>query len=321
MTNKQRYEIFCDEHPEIPLFMQAWWLNAVCTPEGKEWDVFFAEENGKIIGVLPYHLLKKWGFKIIVQPQQTQYNGVWIDYPKEMKLHKRYSLEKRVINNFIEQLEKLKVSFYSQNFHHSFTNWQPFYWRGFRQTTRYTYILKNIADTDTIFNNIHPRYRQKIRKCETELMVDFNLSPEEFYNFHKNSLIEKNNIITYSERLFLSVFQAASERKQGKIIAIRNKNNDLLSALFFVWDENYGYNIDTVRKINHGSNNTSVFMIWEAIKFLENCTKNYDFEGSMIEGVAKRNQYFGAKQLPYFTISKSYSKVFTALQWIKNKRI
>ncbi len=77
MTNKQRYKIFCEEHPEIPLFMQAWWLDAVCAPEGKQWDVLLCEENEKIIGVMPYHLLKKWGFKVILQPQLTQYSGLW----------------------------------------------------------------------------------------------------------------------------------------------------------------------------------------------------------------------------------------------------
>ena len=316
MTNKQRYEIFCEEHPEIPLFMQAWWLNAACV-DGKMWDVFLCEENGKIIGVMPYHLLKKWGFKIILQPQLTQYNGVWIDYPEDCKLHKRYSFEKRVMNNLIDQLEALNVSQYSQNFHYSFTNWQPFYWRRFQQTTRYTYVLNNIADLNAVFENIHPRYRQKIRKCEKELTVDFNLSSEEFYNFHENSLAEKNDRIAYSKHLFLSIYQAAIKREQGKIIAIRNKNNELLSAIFFVWDENSGYNLDTVRKITNGSNDAAIYKIWEAIKYLSEKTKKYDFEGSMIEGVANVNQQFGAKQAPYFNISKSYSCIFDLLVKLK----
>jgi len=297
--------------------MQAWWLNVVCI-EGKTWDILLCEENGKIVGAMPYHLLKKWGFKIIIQPQLTQYNGMWIDYPKDIKLTKRYSFEKKVTDNLIDQLEKLNVSYYSQNFHHSFTNWQPLYWRGFKQTTRYTYILKNIADIDMIFDNIHPRYRQKLRKNEKEFFVDYNLAPEDFYHFHKESLTEKKDRIVYSEQFFLSIFRAATERKQGKIIAIRNKNNDLLSALFFVWDTNCGYNLITARKIDDGSNDTSIFMIWEAIKYLIDKAENYDFEGSMIEGVANVNQQFGAEQVPYFCISKNYSKLFSILKFVKN---
>jgi len=279
----------------------------------------FAEENGKIIGVMPYHLLKKWGFRTIIQSQLTQYNGVWIDYPKDVSPHKRYSFEKRVMDSLINQLEKLNVSYYSQNFHHSFTNWLPFYWQKFQQTTRYTYILKNIADIDAIFNNIHPRYRQKIRKNEKELLVDFDVSPEEFYNFHKNSLTEINDRISYSKKLFLSIFQAATERNQGKIIAIRNKNKELLSAIFFVWDKNYGYNLNTARKTTDDSSYASIYMFWETIKYLRDKTQHSDLEGSMIEGMAYVNQQFGAEQAPYFNITKSYSKIFSILLQVKTK--
>jgi hypothetical protein len=317
MTNKQKYEQFCIQHSEVPLFLQAWWLDAVCMSENKKWDVFLYEENEKIIGVLPYHLLKKWRFKIIIQPQQTQYNGVWIDYPKNQKLHERYSLEKKVMHSLIDQLEALNTSYFSQNFHHSFTNWQPFYDRGFKQTTRYTYLLNHIVDTDKIFENIHPKYKQKIRKCEKEFTVDDNLLPEEFYDFHKNTLTENDHKIIYSKQLFSSIYQASTKREQGKIIAIRDKNNQLLSAVFFVWDENFGYNLITARKIINGSNDTSIFMIWKVIQFLKNKTKNYDFEGSMIEGVAKRNQYFGAEQTPYFNIEKSNSKILNVLLKLK----
>ena len=317
MTNKQRYKIFCDEHSEIPLFMQAWWLDAVTMPDGKDWDVLLCEENGKIVGAMPYHLFRKWGLKTIDRTQHTQYHGLWIDYPMDCKPHKRYSFEKRVMDSLIDQLEALSVAFYSQNFHHSFMNWQPFYWRGFRQTTRYTYILKNIADIDTIFDNAHPRYRQKLRKSEKELVVDFNFLPEEFYDFHKNSLSENNDSVNYSNQLFLSIYREATKRKQGKIIAIRNKNNDILSAIFFVWDMNCGYNLITVRKIEDGSNDASIYMIWEAIKYLSDKAKNYDFEGSMIKGVANVNQQFGAEQVPYFNISKCNSKRFALLRYIK----
>ena len=297
--------------------MQAWWLDAVCLPENKMWDVLLCEENGKIVAAMPYHFLKKWRFTIILQPQLTQYSGLWIDYPDDMKLHKRYSFEKKIMNNLIDQLENLNVSFYSQNFHHSFTNWQPFYWRGFKQTTRYTYILNNIADIYTIFENFHPRYKQKIRKSEKYFNVDFSISPEEFYNFHKTSLLEKGEHITYSEQLFLSILREVNKREKGKIIAIRNNNGKLLSAVFFVWDTNYGYNLITAREITDSSNDSSIFMIWKTINYLIDKTKNYDFEGSMIEGVALRNQQFGTEQIPYFNISKSNSNILNLLSKLK----
>jgi len=318
MTSKQRYEIYCNHHPDIPLFMQAWWFNAVCFPDGKDWDVLFAEEKGKIVGVMPYHFLKKNGFKIVLQPQQTQYNGVWIDYPKEMKLHKRYSFEKRVMDDLINQLDALKPSFYSQSFHHSFTNWQPFYWRGFRQTTRYTYQIKELNDLEKCFENFSYAKQKHIRKENDDLQIDFSLSADEFYHFQKETLKHKNAKIEYSYNLFLSIYNEAVGREQGKIISLKDKNENIHSALFFVWDKNSAYALISAINPKFKSAGSSTKMFWETIKFVSDKTKVFDFEGSMIKGVAQSFQQFGAEQVPYFCISKNYSKLFSILKFVKN---
>jgi len=317
-NNKECYRKLCEEK-DLPLFMQAWWLDAVCAPEGKLWDVLFAEENGKIIGVMPYHIIKKYGFKIIVQLQGAQYTGIWIDYPKDIKLHKRYSFEKRVMDSLIDQLEKLKVSFYSQNFHHSFTNWQPFYWRGFQQTTRYTYRINDLNDLENVFENFSYAKQKHIKKENDDLLVDCSLSVDEFYDFHKETLKHKNAKIEYSRELFLSIYNEVVKREQGKIIALKDKNKNLHSALFFAWDKNSAYALISAINPQFKSDGASTKMFWEAIKFVSDKTNAFDFEGSMIEGVAQSFQQFGAEQVPYFNITKSYSKIFSLLQQIKNK--
>jgi hypothetical protein len=313
----KRYEIFCKEHPEIPLFMQAWWLDAVTLPEGKDWNVLFAEEEDKILGVMPYHLLKKWGFKIIVQPPLTQYNGVWIDYPEGIKLHKHYSFEKKVMDNLIDQLENLNISFYSQNYHNSFTNWQPFYWRSFEQTTRYTYQIKDLSNLDKIFENFSYAKQKHIKKENDDLQTDFSLSADEFYEFHKECLKQKNASIEYTKKLFLSIYNEAIKRGQGNIIALRDKNKNLHSALFFVWDKSSAYALISAISPQLKNSGASSKIFWETIKFVSDKTKIFDFEGSMIKGVAESFQQFGAEQVPYFNISKSYSCIFDLLQKLR----
>ncbi len=316
LENKEKYRRLCNEK-SIPLFMQAWWLDAVTAPDGKMWDVLLYEENGQIVGAMPYHLRSKWGFRIITQPQLTQYNGIWIDYPKDSKLHKRYSFEKRVMDALINQLEKLKLSFYSQNFHHSFTNWQPFYWRKFRQTTRYTYQIKDLSDWDKCFENFSYAKQKHIKKEKDDLQVDFSLSANDFYDFHQKTLKQKNTQIEYSKKLFFSIYNEAMKRNQGKIAALKD-NNNLHSALFFVWDNNITYAMISAINPQFKSGGASTEMFWEAIKFVSDKTKVFDFEGSMIEGVAQSFQQFGAEQVPYFNIAKSYSKLFSFLRRIKN---
>jgi len=325
--NKERYRKLCEEK-NLPLFMQAWWLDAVCPPEGIEWEALLCEElklgensNGKIIGAMPYCIVKKFGFKCIMTPRGAQYNGVWIDYPEEMKLHKRYSFEKRVMDNLIDQLEALKILYYSQNFHPSFTNWQPFYWRWFKQTTRYTYQIKDLSNLEAVFNDFSSAKQRHIKKENGDLTVDFSLSAEAFYEFHKQCLQQKNAKIEYSQKLFLSIYNESVKRGQGKIITLRDKNNDIQSSIFVVWDKHAAYASVYAYNPQFKSDGFSTKMFWEAIKFVSDKTRIFDFEGSMIEGVAQSYQQFATEQTPFFNISKSYSKLFSFLQFLSKNSV
>jgi len=310
-TNKERYRILCNDRNDIPLFMQAWWMDAVCKQE--EWDVILYEEKEIIVGALPYLLICKYGFKIIIQPQLSQYNGIWINYPENSNLSKIYSFEKEVMNNLIDQLEQLNIHYYEQNFHYSVTNWQPFYWKGYKQSTRYSYQLKNIVDTDKIFSNFHLFKKKHIVKAQKKLKVDYNLSVEDFYSFQTMSLSVKGHKNYCSEIFFKKMAESAIERNQGAVIAIRDNENNIHSAMFVVWDKMSAYYLVSAINPTYKSSGASILMVWEAILFLSNKTKTFDFEGSMIEGVAKANQEFGAEQIPYFTISKSNSALFSFL--------
>jgi len=319
-NNKERYRILCEEK-NLPLFMQAWWLDAVCTPEGNEWNVLLCEDfetgesqNKTIIGAMPYCIIKKYGFKLILTPNGAQYNGVWIDYPEEMKLYKRYSFEKRVMDNLIDQLDALKISYYSQNFHSSFTNWQPFYWRGFKQTTRYTYPIQDLSNSETVFKNFSSAKQRHIKKENGDLTVDFSVTANEFYDFHKQCLQQKKSKIGYSREFFLSMYNESVKRGQGQIISIKDKNNNLQSSIFVVWDKNTAYAGIYAFNTQSKSDGASTKMFWEAIKFVSDKTRIFDFEGSMMEGVAQSYQQFATIQTPYFNISKSYSKIYSIVK-------
>jgi len=307
VNKKDRYRKLCDERNDIPLFMQAWWMDAVCNPTKKRWDVFLVEYKGEIIGAMPYHLLNKYYFKIILLPPLTQYNGIWIKYPENQSINQRLRFEKMIMTNIIDQIDDSGISFFQQNFYHNITNWQPFYWLGFKQSTRYTYILKNISNTENIFNNIHSFKQKHIKKAQRNLHVDFDMSADEFYKFHSESLSLNKKTIFYSEKLFKNIHTFAIERQQGKIIAIRDNDDNIHSAAFVIWDKESAYYLISAIHPQFKSSGASSLMVWEAILYLADKTKNFDFEGSMIESVAKTFEEFGAEQTPYFIISKSNS--------------
>jgi hypothetical protein len=85
---------------------------------------------------------------------------------------------------------------------------------------------------------------------------------------------------------------------------MKDKNQVLHSALFLVWDKINSYTLACAINPKFKSDGTSTKMFWEAIKFMSDKTQVFDFAGSMIESVALSFQLFGAKQVPYFNISK-----------------
>lgn len=297
-------------HKEIPLFMQAWWLDATSK---ENWDVIFAKIHDEIAGFFVFSYQKKLGKTIVTNLPLTQYSGPFIFYPTNLNKSDIHSFENKVYTSIIEQLDSKNIDFIEINCHHSFKNWQQFFWSGYKQTTKYTYILENISDKDTLLKEMSYSQRAKrIKKAKNDYYFSLELSAEEFYDFYKSNLKDLDKTIFYSKEFFLKLYNAAKERNQGQIISIYSKDNELLAALWTIWDSEFAYNMimtsDKKKKCSEGT----TLLIWETIDFLKDKTKNYDFEGSMIKGVALRNQSYGATALPYHSISKSNSLIMSA---------
>ena len=310
MNNKVIYRSLCETHKEIPLFMQAWWLDAASK---ENWDVIFAKINDEIVGFFVFSFQKKFGKTIITNLPLTQFSGPFIFYPQNLSQSDIHSFENKVYINLIEQLSSKNIDFIEINCHHSFKNHQQFFWSGYKQTTKYTYILKDISDREALLKEMSYSQRGKrIKKAKDDFYFSLELSAEDFYDFYKENLKRKEKTIFYSRDYFLKLYHATKERNQGQIISIYNKENELLAALWNIWDSEYAYNMIITSDQNKKCSESTTLLIWETLNFLKDKTKHYDFEGSMIKGVALTNQSYGATAVPYHCISKSNSLIMSA---------
>jgi lipid II:glycine glycyltransferase (peptidoglycan interpeptide bridge formation enzyme) len=303
MSNKLTYKEYCVSNPDIPLFSQYWWMEAVCADN--HWDVFLVyDKQGEIIASMPYLLKKKLGFKYIPQPLLSQTNGLWIKYPEGQTTAEKLSYEKKICDQIIAQLNALKLLFFHQNFHFSFTNWLPFYWHGFSQTTRYTYRIPDISDINKVFSGFSDAKKRHIRKAEKELSVTFGLSVEQFYDLHRSSFLQRGEKEMLSESHFRSVYDAAIREDKGFIIAIKDKNDAIHAGIFVVWDENTAYYLFPFINPDFRASGASSLIVWETIKYLSGKKLSFDFEGSMIEKIESSYRQYGTIQTPYFQLKK-----------------
>ncbi len=310
MKNIEKYRIFCKKEENIPLFSKDWYLDAVC---GKDnWNVALVEKSNEIIASLPYYMKKKKGiFTIISMPEYTQTMGVYIVYPHGQKYEKKLSYEKELMTKLIEQLPK--VDYFNQSFHMNITNWLPFYWKGFTQTTLYSYVIEDISNIEKVISSFNHAKRKNIKKAEKLLTVKFDLSAEEFYENHKMTLAQQKSTISYSFKSFKRLYDATYRHNAGKTIYAIDEENNLHAALFVIWDKNSAYDLISTIDPTYRNSGAGTLLIKEILYFLSDKTKKFDFEGSMIENVEKSFRQFGTTQQAYFNISKIDSKLLKVL--------
>lgn len=314
METKTKYAEYC-KNAELPIFNKNWWLDAVCGPDN--WDVIVIEKDNRIIASWPYYLRKNILRKTIISmPLQTQTLGPWLEYPSNIKYVNKISYEKKICRQLISLLPK--VFDFSQNFHYSITNWLPFYWAGFTQTTRYTYIIEDTSDLNKILENFDGSKRTDINKAlNYKIKIIDNFHFIDFYNYHRDCLNNQGKHITYSEKLFTNIYNACTMNDSCKILAAIDDKNIIHAAIFLVYDSDCVYNLISAIDSKYRYSGASTLLFLETIKFAASLNLKYNFEGSMIEAIEDSYRKFGGRQVPYFSIRKTYSKFLPLLISLK----
>lgn len=306
MTAKEEYRILCEDTSlHIPLFQQHWWMEAVCV--GKRWDVLLArDKEGVIQAALPYLIGSKLGLRYILQPQLTQYNGIWYrkhadEFPSERH---RLQYEERMATAILEQLEQLHTVYYQQTFAPGIGNWMPFFHAGYKQTTRYTYRLEHLADTDAIWNGMSRNERQ--RRIE-HLLPKTRLEPmsaEQFAQFQSHCRAARGERNLLPSALVEGVCATALQRGQGLCHGLRDEAGTLMAALFVPYDRRCAYYLIPAVLPEYERVGAMDTLIWLTLQKLSSQCRSFDFEGSMIRGIEQYYQSFGAVQTPLLRISR-----------------
>ncbi len=305
-TTQIRYRQFCAAAPaDFPLFMQDVYLDAVCT-EGN-WDAVVVEKAGQVVAVLPYFLKKKWYWKYVAMPPLARMMGPYV-VPEWRNLRK----EPGLMDTLIDQLPAGLAAF-EQDFPYTLNNWLPFYWKGFRQSTRYSYTL-NVNDLDEVWKNIAPDYRnQKIPKAEQQVLVKTGCSLPEFIKTHNGSF-ERLGIPTPVPEVLLTRLDAALvARGQREIfMAVDRENGAIHAVAYLVWDARSAYLLMAGDDPAFRTSGAGMLLIWEMIRYTHEVLHLpvFDFLGSMLQPIERVRRQFGAGQQPYFRIRREWSALF-----------
>ncbi|RHJ84390.1 GNAT family N-acetyltransferase [Parabacteroides sp. AM08-6] len=300
MTSKDKYHQLCSYEPTIPIFSRDWWLDIVC---GKEnWDVLSVEEKGRILATMPFYTPKH---DIILMPFFTQTMGPWFaPEASDIKYTTTLGRRQEFCKQFIEQLHS--YSFFLQNFHYSITDWLPFYWEGYKQTTRYTYLLKEIKNRDIIWANMSANIRRNIIKAQEKyhITVKKGIAVEEFLQIQAQTFERQQIRMKEDSETLRKLIDACRKRNQGDLWGGYDEKGQLHAAVFIVWQDNSAWYLAGGGNPELRKSGAHSLVLWECIHYVSQFTDIFDFEGSMIPGVERFFREFSAIQTPFFTITK-----------------
>lgn len=257
---------------------------------------------------MPYFHTQRSGRHYITKAKLTQNNGIVFKHPKTDKLASIQAFEERVINQACHYIESLGLDVYEQQYHYSFENWLPFFWKGYVAIPRYTYVLDKNKTIDELWQGISAKTRSIIRKGERDIYFDYSLNSDVFYLEHEKVFLKQGLSCPFNSEEWERLYEAGKKENACQIICARDiVNHSITSVIFLVWDEQSVYHLLGGSIPEYQNRDTYQALIWEAIKFSHNKGLVYDFEGSVIKRIAKSVREFGGIPHCYFRIRKIFN--------------
>lgn len=263
------------------IYAYSWYLDIVAD----NWDALVLNDYE---AVMPLPWRQKYFIKYIYPPAWTQQLGVFSSFKIDA------SLVKEFIQAIPKKFKKITIQFNAENDLSLF-----------KTEKRTNYILKLDKSYEEIYKNYRKdrkeRFRQvnrknyKVTKVLINDLIDIGKSDYSYLritdeNYYK--LAELSNFI--------------EKNKNGFLLGVCANDNQFLGGSFFLKDKLRTTYLFSVATEKGKKEQIITLVINEVIREKSNSNLIFDFEGSMIEGVADFYKGFGAYEEYYFKFLKVF---------------
>ena len=273
--------------PLVPtIFHEDWWLTVAT---GGNFDVAEVSVGGQVVGRLPFSVTKRFGLKMIRMPVLTCFLGPAIN-EGEGSPNTRFLKRLEITQELLEKLPR--ASWQYVKCHGGITEVIAFQELGFRTYVQFTHEITP-GRIEVLWEQMRNKTRNVIRKAEEQFSVTELTDPFEFIRLYERNLEGKGLKSDIDGTVCRNIISASLERKRGRILALRNKEDQVVAANFCVWDEISSYYLMSTR--GDGSGNSAIsLLLWEAIKESARRGLVFDFAGLGNRGSVTLYSGFGA---------------------------
>jgi hypothetical protein len=289
------------------VFEQPWWLDSVAPGA---WAEATVRRGGAVVARLPYARRRRFGLQAIVQPPFTQTLGPWLT-AGEGKYARQLENENRLLAELIEGLPAFDV--FRQSFAPTLTNWQPFYWAGFQATVHYTFRIEDLSDLDRLQSEFQEHLRRAMRKAQRTVEVVHDFPLDELLRLDAQTYARRGLPRPHTDARVRRLVAACEARGAGRVLGAVDAAGRTHAALFAVWDDRTMYALINAADAELRASGANTLLYWDAISLAAKVSQIFDFEGSMVEPVVRYFRAFGARQVPYFLVTKARPRAKPAL--------
>ncbi|MDA8326971.1 MAG: GNAT family N-acetyltransferase [Nitrospiraceae bacterium] len=260
------------------------------------------DDGGNIIGGFHLYRAKKFGMSFFLDPPFCPAIGPFL---KIGECSYTTSLEnwKKTLTAMAQLLDQIPYSIISLSLDKKIADMQPFIWKKFKVSPRFTYVLDLDNSIDDIWKGMTNERRKNIKKSikdgfAVQKTVDFNkLRPLAVKTFERQG--EKKNS-HYIDRILHEY------ARTGNCFAfLTTRDGSPAAFTFCIYDSNTAFYLlgGHIDNCHHGA---GTLALWESIKYAKEMgLKNFDFEGSMLPNIERYIRGFGGRMVTYYRVSKA----------------
>lgn len=276
-----------------PLYLTPWWLAVVLTErEALRLGCYRGERCVALYTA-------RYTAKQIITPSYCQYTGVYY-LDEGLTLYEQQCIT-----------QALHAALPSHHYYHvgfapDYTDWLGLYWLGYRQTTRYNYVwsLAELTSEEAIRQSISSSLRKNLKAT---VQAGFTFLPSVSTQEALEVLAQTAAYKGYKGDIPLMrrLMDEALVRGAGRLVGIQTATGQLAMVAFWVEHQGVAYLIgEGTNRERSGRYQLKVFMLMNYILLVRSLIDTIDFEGSMLEPIAKIYQALGATQSSYMSITR-----------------
>jgi hypothetical protein len=307
LSNKEIYNNFCKDSDRPLIFQTPLWLDAVVGQDN--WDVILTFQGNLLSGAMPYVFTSKLGIKQITLPFLTPYLGPIILFPSDLKEQNKLSFKRKITKHLVDQIPKTDRFITQTDF--NFDYWLPFYWMGYKQTTRYSYLLDTSQSFDSISKSFKPNIRKHIKRSKELFTIESVDHINNVFDLHEADLKQKGQSLLFSKSQLIHLDTQIKEVSKRMVLHAIDKEGHVIGAFYLVFDHMYTHYLIGAAQAHAKSSGVMSLLMEEAIKEAQVRKLTFNFEGSMHQSIERFFASFGGAPTPYMHISKINHK------WLK----